>query len=106
MLVPLPGYTRWFGNKSISLKVKWVEVEMPSSLLSTEPRVGAEKLSGVTGVLKVTDSDDTEGVGERVWTRVTDGAGYIPDSHSVLGVQEDWPEDCDDWGGIQARGDG
>ena len=92
--VPVPGYTCWFGGVSISLKVKCVEVEVPSSLLSTEPGVGAENLSGVTGVLKVADSDDTEGVGERAWTRVTDGAGCIPDSHSVLGVQEDWPEDC------------
>ena len=106
VLVPLPGYTRRFGGVSISLKLKWVEVEVPSSLLSTEPGVGAEKLSSVAGVLKVADSDDTEGVGERAWTRVTDGAGCIPDSHSVLGVQEDWPKDCDNWGGIQARGDG
>ena len=59
VLVPLPGYTCWFGGVSISLKVKWVEVEVPNSLLSMEPGVGAEKLSGVISVLKVADSDDT-----------------------------------------------
>ena len=45
------------------------------SLLLTEHGVGAAKLSGATGVLKVADNDDTEGVGEGVWTRATDGAG-------------------------------
>ena len=75
------------------------------SLLLTEHGVGAAKLSGATGVLKVADNDDTEGVGEGVWTRATDGAGCIPDSHSVVRGQEDWPEDCGDWGGIQVRGD-
>ena len=65
--------------------MKWIEVEMPCSLLWTEPGLGAGKLSGVTGVLKVADSDETEDVGEGAWTRVTDGAGCIPDFlHPVL----------------------
>ena len=106
VLVPLPGDTRWTGGVSSSLEVKRVEGEIPSRLLSTDPGVRAGKLSGVTGVLKVGDSDDTEGVGEGAWTRVADGAGGIPGSHSVVRVQEDWPEDCGDWGGIQVRGDG
>lgn len=106
VLVPLPGDTRWTGGVSSSLEVKRVEGEIPSRLLSTDPGVRSGKLSGVTGVLKVADSDDTEGVGEGAWTRVADGAGGIPGSHSVVRVQEDWPEDCGDWGGIQVRGDG
>ena len=63
---------------------------------------GMMSLSGITGVLKVADSDDTEGVGEGAWTRVADGAGATPGSHSVVRVQED----CGDWGGIQVRGEG
>lgn len=60
-MVPLPGDTRWTGGVSSSLEVKRVEGEILSRLMSRDPG----KLSGVTGVLlRVPESDDTEGVGE------------------------------------------
>lgn len=64
VLVPLPGDTRWTGGVSSPLDVKRVEGEILPRLLSTDPGVKAGKLSDVTGVLKVADRDDTEGVGE------------------------------------------
>ena len=90
VLVPLPGDTRWTGGGvSSSLEVKRVDGDIPPRLLSTDPGVRAGKPSGITGVLKGADSDDTEGVGEGAWTRVADGAGGIPASHSVVRVQDD-----------------
>jgi len=82
-LVQLPGDRRWTGGVSSSLEVKRVEGEIPSSNRLLSVRARAVKLSGVTGVLKVPDSDDTEGVGERAWTGVDDGTGGIAESHSV-----------------------
>ena len=95
MLVPLPGDTRWTGGVSSSLEVKRVVDKIPSRLLSADPKHG--KLIGVIGVLKLDDSDDTEDVGEGVWTTVADGAVGIPGSHCVVRVQEY----CGDWGSIQ-----
>lgn len=86
---------------SRSLKVKRVEGEIPSRLLSTDPGVRPRKLNDATGVFKMTDGD-TKGVGEGDWTEVAGGAGGIRGSHSVVRVQDDWPEDweaCGDWGG-------
>lgn len=62
------------------------------SMLSMDPGVRLEKLTGVTGRLKLRDS-----VGERAWRKVGDDAGV---SHSVVRLQEY----CGDWGGIQVRG--
>ena len=101
----LPKDTRWTAGVTSSLEVKGVEVKY---LLGCcwRTRVGAGKLSDVTGIVKVADSDETEGVVEGAWIRVADGACGIFGSHSVVRVQVDWPEDCDDWGVIQVRNDG
>lgn len=84
-----------------SLEVKGVEGELLSRMLPTDPGVRPGKLGDVTGVFKMTDGD-TKGVGDGDWTRVADGAGGIRGSHSVVRVQDDWPEDWEasgGWGG-------
>ena len=88
-----PGDTRGTGGVSAGrgLEAKRVWAEIPSRLLPTDPGVRYGKLGDVTGVLNMANGGTKE-VSEGFWTEVSNEAGDIRGSHSMVRVQGDWAD--------------